>query len=70
MPERTVHSEAQDPDSVFDDSDALLALAVTSFSKAAQAEVAKNDRLGIPTHGAVGGRLVIRRPFRWPDLNA
>src|SRR6202161_3430522 len=44
-------SEAHD-DSVFDDADALIALAQKSFTRAAKEEVAKNDSLGIPTHGS------------------
>ena len=47
--------------SVFDDPDKLIALAERSFEKAARAEVARNDSLGLPTHGAVGGKLVVRR---------
>lgn len=49
-------------DSVFDDADALFALAQRAFDRAAKAEVAKNDALGIPTHGSVGGKLVVRQP--------
>ncbi|MBF0261323.1 MAG: hypothetical protein HQL97_05715 [Magnetococcales bacterium] len=55
------HLESDD-DSIFDDTAALIALAQRSFNKAAKAEVAKNDRLGIPTHGAVGGQLAVRQP--------
>lgn len=51
-----------DDDSVFDDADALIALAQTSFDEAAKEAVAENDALGIPTHGAVGGDLVVRLP--------
>ncbi len=49
-------------DSVFDDAEALIAFAQRSFDKAAKAQVAENDRLGIATHGAVDGELVERRP--------
>jgi hypothetical protein len=56
----------QDPDSVFDDAEALFALADVSFAEAARAEVAKNDCLGIPTHGSVGGKLVVRHPLKAP----
>ena len=49
-------------DSVFDDADALIAFAQQSFDKAAKAQVAENDHLGIATHGAVDGKLVERRP--------
>jgi hypothetical protein len=51
-------------DALFDDADALIALAQRSFARAAQAEVAENERLGIPTHGAVKGKLVVRRPVK------
>jgi hypothetical protein len=53
-----------DNDSVFDDADALIALAQKSFSRAAKAEVAENDRRGIATHGAVGGKLKVRQPHK------
>ena len=51
-------------DVLFDDPDALIALAQRSFARAAKAEVAENDRLGIPTHGTVDGKLVVRRPIK------
>jgi hypothetical protein len=44
------------------DADDLIALAQMAFNEAAQEEVAKNERLGIPTHGAVGRKLVVRLP--------
>ncbi len=44
-------------ESLFDDGDALIGLAVASFQQAAKAAVAENDRLGIPTHGSVDGNL-------------
>lgn len=53
---------AKSDDEKFDDADALIALAQRSFAKAATAAVAENDRLGIPTHGSVGGKLVVRQP--------
>ena len=49
-------------DSVFDDADALIAQAQRSFDRAAKAQVAENDRLGITTHGSLDGKLVERRP--------
>jgi hypothetical protein len=53
---------ANPPDgSVFDDADALIAFAQQSFDRAAKAQVAENDRLGITTHCAVDGKLVERR---------
>jgi hypothetical protein len=51
-----------DNDSVFDDADALIALAQKSFKRAAQEQVGENDRLGIATHGAAGGKLKVRQP--------
>jgi len=44
-----------------DDPDGLIALAQRSFDKAAKAAVAENDGLGIPTHGAISGTLVVRQ---------
>lgn len=49
-------------DRIFEDADALIALAQKSFNQAAKNEVTKNDALGIPTHGAVGDTIVIRQP--------
>ena len=42
----------------------LIAQAQQAFDIAARAAVAENDRLGISRHGAVGGKLVVRRPHR------
>lgn len=50
--------------SVFDDADALIALAQKSFAKAAQAAVTENDARGISTHGTEGQRLVVRQPSK------
>ena len=54
--------DIHDDDGVFDDADALIALAQNSFERAAKEEVAKNDSLGIPTHGSAKGKLVVRHP--------
>jgi hypothetical protein len=56
--------DAVSDDGLFDDADALVALAQRSFARAAKAEVAENDRLGIPTHGAINGKIAVRRPPR------
>jgi hypothetical protein len=52
----------ENDDQIFNDADELIALAQHSFTKAAQAAVSENDRLGIPTHGSVGGKLIVRQP--------
>ena len=59
---RTPPSPPADPDAIFDDFDKLVEIAQKSFSEAAQAAVAENDRLGIPTHGSENGKLVVRQP--------
>ncbi len=56
------YTPSVDDDSIFDDVEALIALAQKSFTKAAKKSVAENDALGIPTHGSVDGRLVVRMP--------
>lgn len=56
--------DAATDDGLFDDADALIALARRSFTRAAKAEVGENDRLGVPTHGAVNGKLIVRPPSR------
>ena len=64
------HNETPaDDDSVFDDADALIALAQKSFTRAAHAQVSENDRLGITTHGAVGGKLRTRQPRKARTLD-
>jgi hypothetical protein len=61
-------TDAQNPkdlsndDLLFEDMPALIALAQKSFTIAARAAVAENDRLGIPTHGSIDGKLVVRQP--------
>jgi len=44
---------------IFDDADALIAIAQKSFTKTAKKAVDENDRLGIPTHGSIGDKLVV-----------
>lgn len=63
-PQEAGKEAATDDDHVFDDPDALIALAQKSFRKAAKAEVAKSDRIGIPTHGSVDGKPVVRKPAK------
>jgi len=48
----------------FDDAESVIAQAQLAFHEAAKAAVAENDRLGIVTHGAIGGKLVERHPPR------
>jgi hypothetical protein len=48
--------------SIFDDGAALIAMAIASFKKAAEAAVDENDRLGITTHGSVDGKIIERKP--------
>ncbi|MBF0539799.1 MAG: hypothetical protein HQL03_16280 [Nitrospirae bacterium] len=55
-------TQPNDDDSIFDDAEALIALAQKSFTKAAKKAVAENDSLGIPTHGSVDGKLVVHMP--------
>jgi hypothetical protein len=55
-------STETDETSVFDDFDAVVAYAQSSFDKAAKAAVEENDRLGIPTHSSKGGKLIVRQP--------
>ena len=55
-------TDVENDDRIFGDANALIALAQHSFIKAAQAAVSEHDRLGIPTHGSVGGKLIVRQP--------
>ena len=47
---------------IFNNFDALTALVQKSFDEAAAIAGAENDSLGIPTHGSIGGKLVVRQP--------
>ena len=49
---------------IFEDADAFIALAENSFAKAAKKAVAENNRFGIPAHGSIGSKLVVRQPNR------
>jgi hypothetical protein len=62
MEDRIRRQSSQADKSIFDDGEALVALATASFKKAAKAAVAENDRLGIATHGSVDGKIVERKP--------
>jgi hypothetical protein len=54
--------DPESEDDVFDDANALIALAARSFSAAAREAVIENDRLGIRTHGSANGKLIVRQP--------
>lgn len=56
------HAPASEDYYIFDDVEALTALVQKSFDEAAKKAVAENDALGIPTHGSVDGKLVVRIP--------
>lgn len=62
MEDRIRRQTNQADKSIFDDGEALIALATASFKKAAKAAVAENDRLGIATHGSVDGKIVEHKP--------
>jgi hypothetical protein len=47
---------------IFDDPDALTALAQQSFNKAAREAIEENDRLGVPSYGGKDGKIVVRQP--------
>lgn len=65
---RAIHPE-EGKGSIFDDADSMMRLVVDSFEAAATEAVAENDRCGIPTHGAVGGKLVTRIPPKISTLD-
>ena len=52
-------SVIRNDDSIFDDADSLIAIAQKSFANSAKKAVDENDRLRIPTHGSIGGKLVV-----------
>ncbi len=60
--------EAED-DGVFDNFSAVVAHAQRAIDKAAKAAVAENDHLGIPTHSAEAGKLVVRQPPKAKTLD-
>ena len=51
-----------DAPNIFDDVDALLALACESMTAAARAAVAENDALGVPTPFGKDGKVMWRLP--------
>lgn len=61
----TTDKEPKEPefdDSIFDDEEALIALAQKSFNEATRKAIEENDRLGIPSYGSEGGKIVVRYP--------
>ena len=57
---KTTHVTTGDP--FLDDPEGLVALAVRSFAAAKDEAIEENDRLGIPSYGAVNGKIVVRSP--------
>lgn len=47
---------------MFDDPDALTALAQQSFHKATREAIDENDRRGVPSYGGKDGKIVVRQP--------
>ena len=47
---------------IFDDPEALIALAQRSFAAAKREALAENDRLGITSYGSRDGKIVARQP--------
>jgi hypothetical protein len=58
--------QLQDDDSIFDDADALIALAQKSFAKATKKAIAENDVLGIPSPYSRNGKIYFRQPSSFP----
>ena len=55
---------------ICNDFEALTTLVQKSFMEAAKAAVAENNnKLGIPTHGSFGGKLVVRQPPKAATLD-
>ena len=42
--------------------DRVLEIAIRAFARAAKQAIAENDRLGIPSYGGEGGKIVVRHP--------
>lgn len=57
-----IKTKRENDNCIFDDADAVIAIAQQSFARAAKMAVADNDRLGISTHGSIGNRLVVHHP--------
>jgi hypothetical protein len=64
MEDRVRRQQTPTDKSIFDDGEALIAMATASFKKAAKAAVAENDSLGITTHGSVDSKIVERKPAK------
>jgi hypothetical protein len=51
-----------DEDGIFAHPDAVAALAQAAFARSKRAAIKNNDSHGVPSYGAEGGRIAVRRP--------
>jgi hypothetical protein len=51
-----------DDGGMFSHPELLTEIAIRAFAKAAAQAIAENDRLGIPSYGSEGGKIVVRHP--------
>jgi hypothetical protein len=45
----------------------VLEIAIRAFARATREAIAENDRLGIPSYGGKGGKIVVRHPPKSAD---
>ena len=48
---------------IFDDPEALTEIASRAFARAKDEAIRENDRLGVPSYGGEGGKIVVRQPM-------
>jgi succinate dehydrogenase/fumarate reductase flavoprotein subunit len=48
--------------SILDDPEALTQIAIRAFARAKDEAIRENDRLGVPSYGSEGGKIVVRQP--------
>jgi hypothetical protein len=60
---RRARGEAMtDADPIIANPELLTAIAIRAFARAKAEALAENDRLGIPSYGSEGGKIVVRHP--------
>src|SRR5580704_5006476 len=51
-----------DADPTIANPELLTAIAIRAFARAKDAAIRENDRLGVPSYGGKGGKIVVRHP--------
>jgi Protein of unknown function (DUF433) len=61
-------------ETILNNPEAITAIAIRAFARAKDEAIRENDRLGIPSYGSEGGKIVVRHPMtdwsRCPDVES